>query len=275
MRIRTIKPEFWTHPVLGRQPPDVQLMAIGLLNLADDAGYFLADPGLVRSALFPFADSSKTAASSLKALEKAGWIQIRCHETHGPIGLVVNFTKHQVINRPAPSKLSEYFEKSSFTEDSRNDHGVLTESSLLEGKGKEGNREGKGREQGVSPDVDVMRSKWNELGKPFAKWIEGRNKDAADALRRRPLEQWLEVFQRVAASDFCRGSTGWVADIDWVLRKAGKKPETATKVLEGAYDNRVTTSSTRAPVASEAIDWTKQATGEIDPYTGLPLEAAS
>jgi len=43
-----VKPEFWTHPVLGRQAPEVQLLALGLLNLADDEGYFLADSGLVR-----------------------------------------------------------------------------------------------------------------------------------------------------------------------------------------------------------------------------------
>lgn len=49
------------------------------------------------------------------------------------------------------------------------------------------------------------------------------------------LKYWQDVIKRVAASDFCcgGGSTGWKADIDWLLR-----PDTSTRVLEGKYDNK-------------------------------------
>ena len=43
MRIRTLKPEFWSHPVISRQSDAAKLLAIGLLNYADDEGYFYAD----------------------------------------------------------------------------------------------------------------------------------------------------------------------------------------------------------------------------------------
>ena len=49
------------------------------------------------------------------------------------------------------------------------------------------------------------------------------------------MDEWTAVIQRIQASDFCSGAgnTGWVATFDWLL-----KPDTATKVLEGKYDNR-------------------------------------
>lgn len=89
------------------------------------------------------------------------------------------------------------------------------------------------------PDVVAeLRDLWNEVTTaPISKWREGREKLAREALRRRPLEQWREVFTRINSSSFCRGADGgWRADIDWALRPEGKKPETAAKVLEGAFD---------------------------------------
>lgn len=48
--------------------------------------------------------------------------------------------------------------------------------------------------------------------------------------------QWVEVIKKLAQSDFCNGKNdrGWKADFDFFL-----KPETATRALEGRYDNRV------------------------------------
>lgn len=55
-----------------------------------------------------------------------------------------------------------------------------------------------------------------------ARWLE--NPDAA---------YWTSVINRIAASPFCKGENdrGWRAGIDWLLR-----PDTAIKVIEGAYD---------------------------------------
>ncbi len=41
-RIRTIKPEFWSDEKLATVSEATLLVAIGLLNLADDEGYFNA-----------------------------------------------------------------------------------------------------------------------------------------------------------------------------------------------------------------------------------------
>ena len=108
-RIRTIKPEFWGHPVMGRLEDAAKALALALLNMADDEGYFLADPALVRSFARPFDDDSTIARRCLDTLSKAGWIEVREHPVHGPIGLVINFRDHQAIDRPKASKIKDYF----------------------------------------------------------------------------------------------------------------------------------------------------------------------
>lgn len=87
-----------------------------------------------------------------------------------------------------------------------------------------------------TPEVLELREAWNSITTPpIARWTAGRADLAIEALKRRPLAEWREVFRLVESSAFCRGSTGFVASIDFVLRPEGKKPETALRVLEGAY----------------------------------------
>lgn len=56
-------------------------------------------------------------------------------------------------------------------------------------------------------------------------------------LEERPLSEWQEVFTKIEASSFCRGSgpTGWKATYDWII----ENPDNAIKVLEGKYDDAV------------------------------------
>lgn len=105
-----------------------RLLSIGLLNVADDEGYFLARPASIRSLIWPLDEDSTKARRSLAQLEKVGWIEVRHHPTHGPIGLVVNFTKHQKIDRPSPSRIKGYFVNG----DSTNARRTLDERSLLD-----------------------------------------------------------------------------------------------------------------------------------------------
>ena len=140
MRIRTVKPEFWSHPVLSKLSDEARLAAIGLLNLADDEGFFLAAAALVRSAFWPFDEDSMRARRVLDELSRVGYIEVQEHPTHGPVGVVVNFTKHQKVDRPSQSKIKTYFDSSSVRR-------KLDESSLLyQGSGIRD----QGRDQGAS-----------------------------------------------------------------------------------------------------------------------------
>lgn len=136
MRIRTIKPTFWDHPVISRQSDCTRLLAIGLLNLADDEGYFLADPILVRNAIRPFDEDSANVRRGLYELSKIGYIEISDGSELGSIGKIVKFEKHQRVDRPTTSKYKTYFNSS------RTRRGLVEDSST-EGKGREGNSKGK------------------------------------------------------------------------------------------------------------------------------------
>ena len=134
MRIRTVKPEFWAHPVMSRLAYDTRILALGLLNLADDEGYFDADPDYIRGSVL-FREDSSNVRRMLDELSRSEWITL-CGRPERPIGRVVNFRKHQRVDRPQPSRLKQY----ALDESSSNDRRTLDDQSTQEqgtGKGKE------------------------------------------------------------------------------------------------------------------------------------------
>jgi hypothetical protein len=119
MRIRTIKPEFWSHPVMGRLPEPTQLLALAILSHADDFGYFLADPSIVRGACQPFREDLASIREDLARLSEAGWIEVSEHPEQGKIGRVVNWERHQRVDHPSASKLAGYFNRETLAKPSR------------------------------------------------------------------------------------------------------------------------------------------------------------
>lgn len=109
MRIRTIKPEFWQHPVMARLPDDFQLIALGLLSAADDEGYFRADPSIIRGEIAPFRENLARISEALASLSAVGWIALSEHPEQGKIGKICKWSDHQRVDHPSPSKLKTYF----------------------------------------------------------------------------------------------------------------------------------------------------------------------
>jgi hypothetical protein len=108
-RIRTIKPEFWQNEKLARLSEHARLLAIALLNHADDEGYFNANAFLVRAACFPYDDNSTKVIGSLKELSQIGYIETRSDgEKH--LGRVCKFLLHQRIDKPGSSKFRDAFD---------------------------------------------------------------------------------------------------------------------------------------------------------------------
>lgn len=156
MRIRTIKPEFWTDDELSAVSPEACLLAIALLNWADDEGFFRAHPRLVQTQLFPMRDLSHPIQDLLQELIDCGYIEVFRGTDGKPYGLIVNFSVHQVISRPKPSKISELIPKNdesrsdhgSIHDESMTDHGAIMEPSRIDPSGREGKgKEGKGKER--------------------------------------------------------------------------------------------------------------------------------
>jgi len=106
-RIRTIKPEFWRDDDLSEVSPEAALLAIGLLNVADDEGFFNANHKLIEADIFPLRELSRTVTVLMQELESIGYIVLYSSKTNRKYGHVVNFKTHQVINKPKPSKIKD------------------------------------------------------------------------------------------------------------------------------------------------------------------------
>jgi hypothetical protein len=208
MRIRTIKPEFWTHPVMSAQPAETQLLAIALLNVADDEGYFYADPDLIRGAVRP-RENSLNVHGALTELSNIGYIELREHSTHGLLGRVAKFDEHQRVNRPSTSSIKELWAHGTFTERSLNAHC---------GKGKER----KGKDMKVStttsptPSPPSRRISW--LAGDGWSGIEDSDRDrwskaypALDLDRQlAAADAWLDANPKKAVkSNWARFLTNW------------------------------------------------------------------
>lgn len=262
-RIRTIKPSFWSDEDLSEVSAETALLAIGLLNHADDEGYFKAHPGLVRAAVFPIRETTETVSQMMETLENTGYIVIFTGTDGKAYGYIKNFSKHQKINRPNPS---EYKHLIQFTDDSLSDHGTISDQSLPEGKGrgKERNKEGRGREGGgVGGDFTTADVRTTEEQKPPArqpcphqkiidlyhdtlptlKPVGALTSKQADELDKRwsngmgKIDSWKVYFDDVAHSKFLLGEKDpppgrrkFKADFNFLIRK-----ETITKTQAGDY----------------------------------------
>jgi hypothetical protein len=152
-RIRTIKPQFWQSEDMSSISEPACLLAIALLNYADDYGYFSANLKLINAACFPLREPSVSTPVLLIELCGIDYIQMGKCPNGKEYGRIKKFNEHQKINRPTDSKLVDLqivwngLEKPSLPirgnslithgalmDNSVNPHGALT-------VGKEGNKE--------------------------------------------------------------------------------------------------------------------------------------
>lgn len=104
-RIRTIKPEFWTDEDMAEVSEPACLLAIGLLNYADDEGYFNANPKLIKAAVFPIREPSVPIPVLIRELSNCGYLSMFSTPDGKHFGVITNFLKHQVVNKPKESKI--------------------------------------------------------------------------------------------------------------------------------------------------------------------------
>lgn len=127
-RIRTIKPEFYSDPDLGRLSLEARYLYKSSWCFADDEGRLPADPRLLKSQTFPYDDkiSVKRVSRLVEELQQAG--KVIAYEVDGLHYLLFpNFVKHQVINKKQRAKYPPPPE--SVPDDSRSATGVGTDDS--------------------------------------------------------------------------------------------------------------------------------------------------
>jgi hypothetical protein len=233
-RIRTIKPDFHTNVDLSALPAEAHLLASGLLCYSDDEGYFDAHPKLVQAAIFPLRDLQNKIEDLMQMLITCGYITVESVKGKS-IGRVVTFTTHQRVNRPTPSRLRTHLHliedslsKSSVSviscskQNAVITHGVLTEDSLPEGKGKEEEKEGKGAHV-ISPDM-IARGVITELGlggRELVSVIEEvcrsqvKHYDSPGALRDSMVDSWRQYDTAKPSLAYTKGAAKFFGDGDW------------------------------------------------------------
>lgn len=134
MRIRTVKPEFWTDEKIGELSITSRLLFIALLNYADDEGNFKCSLKQIKIYSFPYDDIDiKPFLEELIQLQfMIPYVVQNISYIH-----IVNFKKHQKINRPSPAM------HPLFNEYSMSNHVLFNDNSM----GKEGRKERKGKEE--------------------------------------------------------------------------------------------------------------------------------
>jgi hypothetical protein len=160
-RIRTVKPELFQHSDLYDAEEatglPVRLAFIAMFTCCDREGRFKWRPRELKLACLPYdpCDFSRV----LDALATRGFLVRYADEAGMEYGCIPSFTAHQVINnREQGSKLPSPTEPGVVTREARVTHAYTTpvKRKGKEGKGKEGEQEGKGKELRVYvPDVEI------------------------------------------------------------------------------------------------------------------------
>jgi hypothetical protein len=138
-RIRTIKPEMLEDEKLGRLSRDARLLFVALITMADDDGRMRASGAYIRGQRYPYDEDVTPSMVDrwLGELAAGGIVQV--YDTSGQrYAQIVNWTRHQKVNRPSASKVPGPEGAihvipgacSEFSEASLNTHGGLTEASL-------------------------------------------------------------------------------------------------------------------------------------------------
>lgn len=187
------------HEGLCSLPEFTRLLALALLNWADDEGYFMANPAILRGSLFPFLDDSKKIPRSLRELSSVGWIDLGKDAQGRDVGRVCNFSKHQRVDKPKPSEIKA---SSVFQDASKNDLGCV--QGGMERNGRE-------EEQGTGKGMDTSAPAPPPLSKCFEKFwrLYPRKEAKADAVKAWKKVKPSDVEAIHAAVPIHAQSVGW------------------------------------------------------------------
>ena len=213
-RNRIIKKEFYTDQKIIELEIPERLLFIGMTNFSDDTGIHINSAKMLKCEIFP-ADDIKVSYIEKSLLKMADLGLIDFNEDRSLIR-IRNWSVHQKINRPYPSKY-EFVE--GFSEHSVNTHGTISEDSSpnnnkKENKNKKKNNNIEKRKQKftnqtlaeglkhtpmIDPRIcDEFIDYWTEMNKSKTK-MKFEMQETFDISRR--LKRWIN-------NDFSNNSSG-------------------------------------------------------------------
>ena len=155
MRIRSIKPEFWSSPDIAALSDSDRLLFIGLWSYVDDHGRGRDDVALIVAALYPHdmvanpRDTVAKVRDGLARLSEANLIR-RYTVASRTYFLVTGWGKHQRVDKPKASRIPEPTEEENGTFPQNDairdsvanlrDDVATPRDTLAPGTGEQGNR---------------------------------------------------------------------------------------------------------------------------------------
>lgn len=158
-RIRTIKPEFPHSESMGRVSRESRLCFILLWTIADDSGRLRGNSRMLASLLYPYDDDAKNKIDSwLSQLSSEGCI-VR-YEFEGTSYIQIqNWSSHQKIDKPSPSKIPPFDESSRTFANIPEPSAIGSEaSSLDQDQGKDQGKDQEGIITSVEPSSPLVVS---------------------------------------------------------------------------------------------------------------------
>ena len=198
-RIRTIKPEFFTHGELFDAEYEsglpLRLAFAGLWTQCDRKGRFKWKPRELKLQILPYDPTDFSCV--LDALEAGGFI-VSYTYNGDRYGYVPSFLDHQQINNkeqdsrlPSPEEGTPYQPVDATTTRERRDNDA--NGTPLEGKGKEGKGK-EGKKDLTAKDKPSPDSRFTPFREDFEKYFTGKNHAPApwDGQEGAHLSRWLK-----------------------------------------------------------------------------------
>ena len=216
MRIRTYKPEFFTHPLLAdldriSQLP-VRISLMGLWSCSDREGRFKWDARRLGAQILPYDHIDFEIILNILAENKF----IVKYEVDGKVyGFVPSFGRHQVINnREQESSLPPFQQPDLFSaeltrvntcESTRESTGESTRADACSGEGKEGKGRKEGRVEEIEIDLPFESEGFREAWNSWVTYRKEKKKKLTPSTIKLQLKK-LESIGEVRAIEMIRNS---------------------------------------------------------------------
>lgn len=224
--------------------PEQKVVLITLLGMANHCGkewewqgkQFKAEPGQFVTSLESITKkcgkgiSMQNVRSSLKKFEKYEFLTQEVTKT-GRLINIVNWELYQGLQEETNKETTK-----DLTKNQQTGNKELTTNKNDKNDKNDKDNNSISKDILVSPNVDTVIKKWNELG--LSKIISIKNnrlKLLKARINEYSLEEVIKAIEMINDCNFLKGQNNrnWIVDIDWFL-----KPNNFVKVLEGKYLNK-------------------------------------
>jgi len=228
VRIRTIKPEFWTSEDVASLPWEYRLLFIGLWSYVDDNGVGRDVDRLIASSLFPLEedprDTLATVSRGLIWLDGQGLITRYTVEGR-PFLHITAWDKHQRIDKPNKKRYEPPTSENAVLRDTLATPSRDSRDIPAPGTGEQGNR-GTGEEETCSP---APRSSATPPGFD-AFWDEYPRRVGKQAA----IKAWMKAVKHVTPAAVLGGALRLAQDPN---REDQFTPHPATWLNEGRWED--------------------------------------